>query len=401
MALPSCLAAPARGEPTASFVRFDRLAHAGADLSVVFFGASLTWGANASDPQQTSYRPDLARRLETTYPRAHFRFFDASIGGTGSQLGIFRLERDVLRRKPDLVFLDFTANDGLYSADPETLTSYEALIRRLVMEAHAPVVQVMFCFAGDVARGNTQGMVRRDAHLVLSRAYHTAVGDAIALGQRRVREGETTVSKLWDIDGGHPGDAGYALFADAAWAGFQEGVHRGLVCAVPAKMLYADTYMTSRRVRLTHLGPLPPGWQPDRPNRISAYYDMLMSRWLDDEAVASVLPGRAVDPLRVRFRGSMALLFGEETPKSCRYRVTVDGRPSEYDAGDVARGASGNVRLVQTVAQGLDPGVWHTLEILPLQGNGQELRLESLCVAGGPADIEVAGKPGVGGGQQP
>jgi len=42
-------------------------------LSVVFFGTSLTWGANASDPQQTSYRPDLARRLAAAYPRARFQ----------------------------------------------------------------------------------------------------------------------------------------------------------------------------------------------------------------------------------------------------------------------------------------------------------------------------------------
>lgn len=36
---------------------------------------------------------------------------DAAIGGTGSQLGAFRLKRDVSRFHPDLVFLDFTVND--------------------------------------------------------------------------------------------------------------------------------------------------------------------------------------------------------------------------------------------------------------------------------------------------
>ena len=34
---------------------------------VVFFGASLTWGANASDPTRTSYRHEIARRLEEEY----------------------------------------------------------------------------------------------------------------------------------------------------------------------------------------------------------------------------------------------------------------------------------------------------------------------------------------------
>ncbi len=59
-------------------------------------------------------------RFEQEYPAAHFRFRDAAIGGTGSQLGVFRLDRDVLAHNPDLVFVDFTANDDINSADPET-----------------------------------------------------------------------------------------------------------------------------------------------------------------------------------------------------------------------------------------------------------------------------------------
>jgi len=62
-----------------SFAYFDRLARAGERLTVAFFGASLTWGANASDPQKTSYRADVARRFEAAYPRAHFRFWTSPV----------------------------------------------------------------------------------------------------------------------------------------------------------------------------------------------------------------------------------------------------------------------------------------------------------------------------------
>src|SRR6266436_5194617 len=125
--------ASAAGGP--SFAEFDRRAQAGERLNVVFFGASLTWGANASDPLLTSYRAQIAQRMEARYPEAHFKFWDAAIGGTGSQLGVFRVERDVLRRKPDLVFLDFSANDDIYSDNAETLASYEAILRRLIADA--------------------------------------------------------------------------------------------------------------------------------------------------------------------------------------------------------------------------------------------------------------------------
>jgi len=81
----------AQAAPTPSFADFDQRAKAGEHLNVVFFGASLTWGSNATDPQLTSYRARVSQQMTKAYPQAHFTFRDAAIGGTGSQLGVFRL----------------------------------------------------------------------------------------------------------------------------------------------------------------------------------------------------------------------------------------------------------------------------------------------------------------------
>jgi lysophospholipase L1-like esterase len=387
----------------ASFADFDRRAKAGERLTVVFFGASLTWGANATDPGQTSYRAEVARRFEQAYPAAHFRFRDAAIGGTGSQLGVFRLDRDVLRHGPDLVFLDFSANDDIGSADVETLASYEAIVRRLVAEAKLPVVQVIFPFQWNVENGKLEAMPRRTAHLAIAKAYGTAVGDAIALAKERVASG-TAIKTLWPYDPVHPGDAGYVLFADAAWQAFTAAVEAKQECAAPAEMLYAPTYRESARVRISSLGTLPAGWRVDHPNLTSAFFDMLMSRWLDDECVAA-WGGKdqpaAAAPLKVRFRGAMVMLFGESTMKTGGYRALIDGKPAERHAGgktldtfapgDFSRTCNGNVHQVQVLATGLDPAAEHTLELQPLPGTGeQELRLESICVAGPGARVTAA-----------
>ena len=398
--------------PSPSFADFDARARAGERLNVVFFGASLTWGANATEPNLTSYRGQMAERLEAKYPAAHFKFFDAAIGGTGSQLGVFRIERDVLRRKPDLVFLDFSANDDIYSDTPETLASYEAIVRRILTEARCPLVIVIFPFQWNVAQGNTDGMKRRDAHIAIANAYGVPVGDAITLAQSVVKQGKLTLPQIWPVDGVHPGDAGYKVFADAAWQGFTEGVERKLVCAAPDKMLHAAIYMASARVRISSLGKLPEGWRVGAPNLTSAWYDALMSRWLDDEAIASnrtkamdpeskkeKLVPQAVEPLRVKFNGSMLMLFGEKTLKSCKYRCTIDGKVvehkdwatkktlAEFEAS--AKQFGGNTHLTQVIAEGLDPAADHTLVIEPLfEGDAeQELRIESLCVAGGKARV--------------
>ena len=395
------LVLPARAQPlnasspSPSFADFDRRARNGERLDVVFFGASLTWGANASDPLLTSYRALTGRRLQRHYPDAHFTFWDGAIGGTGSQLGVFRFDRDVLRHKPDLVFLDFSANDGINGDDEETLASYESLVRRVITEAKCPLVQVIFPFQWDVQSADLEKMKRRTAHLAIARHYNTVVGDAIQLAIERIKSGETTLQKIWPIDGVHPGDTGYELFADAAWSALRKGVAEKVVCRAPAAMLHSDKYMTRQRARISRLGALPTGWKVGYANRVAAYFDFTMSRWLDDEVIAA--PGAA--PLELKFRGQMVMLLGETTLKSGAYRIEIDGQPLEnaaqnkaaarqFDAGEFARKIGGNGHYTQILATDLAADVTHTLVIEPLLEAEQELRLESICVAGGAARVE-------------
>jgi hypothetical protein len=291
----------------------------------------------------------------------------------------------VRRRTPDLVFLDFTLNDGMYEADEDRLASYEALVRRIITDAHAPVVQMFLPSRSMVAQGDTKGMRRREAHLAIAQAYQSGVGDAVALMQARVKSGSVKVDDLWlPADSTHPNDAGYALYAEAAWEGLQDAVKTKRVCTVPAKMLHAGTYLHVQRIRLADLPALPAGWHQGEPYHVSAYYDMLMSRWLDRVVAAD--SKEPVAPLKLSFRGSFAMLFGESSLTSGKYRISIDGGPpTEYDAGDFSRRLGNNAYLVQIVATHLDPQKEHTLEITPAFAptGEQEFRLESVCIAGG------------------
>ncbi|MDA0840579.1 MAG: SGNH/GDSL hydrolase family protein [Planctomycetota bacterium] len=392
-----------------SFDDFERRAKAGEHLTVVFFGASLTWGANASDPNNTSYRGRMADHFREHYPNARFQFYDSAIGGTGSQLGVFRFERDVIRRKPDLVFLDFSANDDIYSADPESLASYEAIVRRLVHGQRVPTVVVMFPFRWNTQQGNTDNMKGRDAHLQIAKAYGVPAGDAITLSQQRVKAGQITLDEIWPLDGVHPGDAGYALFADAAWHAYLDGVQERSVCRVPERMLHADTYMTSIRLELTKLGKLPVGWEKTIPNRTSAWFDALMSRWQDSQARAAnfkqVTDGNGkkqtiaqkVEPITVKFIGTSVLIFGERTPTTGKLRAWIDDQPviftqgnEKHEAVDLSSASiGGNTHLTLVVKTGLAPNSGHILKLEPVLADGvhQELRIESICIAGPGAKV--------------
>jgi hypothetical protein len=178
-------------------------------------------------------------------------------------------------------------------------------------------------------------------------------------------------------------------------------------------MLHAETYMSSARGKLAQLAQVPEGWVKGKPLRTSAYFDMLTSRWLDDVLIASnrktTLDGtgkpvsvpQKVDRLVVEFRGSMIMLLGESTEKSCKFKAYLDGKLverdggkqgklTEFDASWMAYLLRGNTPLAQIIAEGIDPKVTHTLEIEPVFSQKmieQELRLESVCVAGGDAKV--------------
>jgi hypothetical protein len=367
------------------FAEIDRRARAGERLNVVFFGCSLTWGANASDPQLTSYRARVAERFEESYPEAHFKFWDAAIGGTSSHLGVFRFERDVLSRKPDLVFLDFTLNDNHHGTDEETLGAYESLVRRTITEANCPAVLAFFPGAAEVREAD-KVLPRDEAHRAIGVAYGCGIGDAVALMRSRGQEHPDLIAQWWSnpADQTHPGDRGYAQYAEAAWEGYLQSVQEGRVCRAPEHMLHTDAFMHWRRMRLSGLGTRPAGWNLGRPNRISAWYDSLMSRWLDDEMIAAN-EGRNPEPWEIEVNGTFALLYGEMTPRSGQLQVLIDGKPSDLRNKGIfdlsSKAAGGNVKLSMPIARGLRSGK-HRLTLKPLLKKGEELRIESVCVAG-------------------
>lgn len=378
-----------------SFADLARRADAGETLTVVFLGGSLTWGANSTDPERTSYRAHIARRLTARWPRARWQCVDAAIGGTGSRLAVFRFDRDVARHKPDLVFLDHTVNDGgLGPADPDRLASCEAIMRRCVADLQVPTVYMVLA-AGDMVSGDIEAQPIRAAHLAMAKAYGLPVGDAVQLISRGLASGALSHGEIWDNpkDGCHPGDLGYALYAEAAWSALESAVAAGTRCAAPPSMLYAGTYRTAVRVPLSSLTSRPTGWSSALPSRTSAWYDSLMSRWLDTVCMADRAAG-AVDPgaWELRFRGATVLLWGESTVASGKIRISIDGVPSPSCPGgvlDCRSGAGGTVKLDATLATGLDQTVEHVLRLEPFDDRPgpAEWRIESICVAGAGARV--------------
>lgn len=319
-----------RGSSSASFADFDARAKAGECLTVVYFGGSLTWSANASEPNRTGFRGRMSDYFVKKYPQAHFTFVDAAIGGTGSKLGIFRLERDVMSHKPDLVFIDFICNDGGECRNIESSCCYEYLLRALVGRG-VPVMQMFFTFKFWALHGAPYDAPDCHPRLVdyrrLVEAYSTGVGDVYtdalipAIDDGSIDpDRRTAIDRIWPIDGGHPDDLGYFYFAKAGQIGYERAVAAKLVCRVPEKPVLGTVKDVMRTDPVD--GGLPEGWARQLTYRTSAWYDGLSSRWMGDVAAFS---GPSPTPLTVRRKGNFFAVFGEGDADALGWDLAVDG----------------------------------------------------------------------------
>lgn len=381
--------------PTTSFAEFDRKAREGGiPLNVVFFGGSLTYGANASDPNLTSCRGLMMQYLRQKYPKAPFTFWDAAIGGTGSKLGMFRLQRDVLARHPDLVFYDFTANDDLFGGDKKSLASYEGILRDMI-NAGIPVEQCYygfgFTFGADYHPEKFLGYQDR---LKLAAAYHTGVGDTYPYIQDKINKGEATVASLWSLSGGkdkaHPDDGGYQLFFEAVRDGYEKAIADNLVCTVPDQPVFSDEWHNRTRQILVD-GTLPAGWTREKTYRTSMWFDGLSSRWMGDVACCDAKDKATAQPLKVDFTGTFVGLFGEGDENGLDFKVLIDGKlvpyhpnpkvpPSDTWSPRPPGKGPGRLFYFRQLSDSLAPGK-HTLEIDPV------------FPADAPAPVAEAGKP--------
>ncbi len=95
----------------------------GKEVAVAYLGGSIT-------EADKGWRDLTFDWLKSYYSKTKFRQINATIGGTGSSLGVFRLDRDVLAHHPDLVFVEFAVNDGNGPAEA-IHKSMEGIVRKI------------------------------------------------------------------------------------------------------------------------------------------------------------------------------------------------------------------------------------------------------------------------------
>lgn len=85
-------------------------ARAGKAVTIGYIGGSITQAVQG-------YRASSARFIQSMFPRTPMKAINAGVSGTGTDLGACRLREQLLRHRPDLIFIEFAVNgayrDGL------------------------------------------------------------------------------------------------------------------------------------------------------------------------------------------------------------------------------------------------------------------------------------------------
>ena len=121
----------------------------GEDITVAYIGGSITQGAGATPINTECYAyKSFCRFADLTGAKENVHYVKAGVGGTPSELGMIRFDRDVRHgeKDPDVVVVEFAVND---EGDETKGDCYESLVRKLLKLDSKPAVILLFSVFAD------------------------------------------------------------------------------------------------------------------------------------------------------------------------------------------------------------------------------------------------------------
>jgi hypothetical protein len=320
---------------------FAKLNHGG-EFKVAYLGGSIT--------AQPGYRVKTLAHLKSQYPQAKLTEINAAIGGTGSSLGVFRIDHDVFAGEPDLLFVEFAVNDA--GMEPtEIVRSMEGIVRKTWRRFPQCDVCFVYTFTEKMVAELREGTLNRSAAIMEAVADHYNIPsihmglEAVRLekaGKLLLKAPEIKVERVsgaeldkaspivvnadgkipFSLDGVHPYvDTGHRLYTEAVVRSLPlllQASGGTRPHALPAP-LDAENY--ERTVML----PLESAALSGPWSRLAA--DAGLGRQFGNRmnALWKAAPGAE---LSFKFRGTQAKIYDLVGPDCGRIEVAVDGKPT-------------------------------------------------------------------------
>lgn len=158
--------------------------------------------------------------FEKTFPNVRIYVENAAIGATGSDLAVFRAERDIINRNCDVVFVEYAVNDNDEPSEKRMRTR-EGLIRKLLKEQVDLVLTYTYCqeMYESLMKDELPDTVKQFEEL----AEHYRIG-SVYMGLYALEEVRSGMMRWeeWVPDGLHPDERGSSVYAQSVSNFLQE-----------------------------------------------------------------------------------------------------------------------------------------------------------------------------------
>ena len=306
----------------------------GEEVRVAFLGGSITAAASG-------WRSLTLARLQREYPRAKFTEIFAAVSGTGSDYGAPRLQRDVLRHQPDLLFVEFAVNDG--TGSPRVEAQMEGIVRQT--RAANPRTDICFVYTVNesslnalMAGGYQSAAVSMEkvaAHYGIPSfnfgveiAHRVAAGTLVISAPETVKadaEGNDASGRLiFTRDKTHPTAAGHRVYAARLALALPEFLRTGPAAPHPLVAPLSPSHW--QRARLVSVAETDHDEQWQTVPRGDAHMTTQLGENLVPPTWVAFEPGAKIE---FRFRGTALGLVGLKGPENGQFRVTIDDLPPE------------------------------------------------------------------------
>ncbi|CAM4443663.1 hypothetical protein FHS16_003900 [Paenibacillus endophyticus] len=299
----------------------------GETVTIAYFGGSNT--------RSQGYRVMTGDWLRGRYPHADIRSVNAGIDGTGSDLGCARLETDVLRHQPDLVFVEFVGNDG---GVPESKARIEGIVRQI--RKRSLYIDILFVYtlkerdvalfqSGEYQKGALMQEEVADYYGIPSIHLGVAVSQLVSEGKlifTARADQSNPEAVIFTHDSVHPTiPEGHQIYTDTITRAFEKiselrDPQGRLEHHLPRYPLVpANPWEYASILPLDRLAFFSEGWS----YMTTDDFDLVREyNWLFPGLWRAVDPGEAIT---VQFEGTHIGLFDIGGPDSGRLKVSVDG----------------------------------------------------------------------------
>ncbi len=289
-------------------------------VNVVYFGGSIT--------AAEGWRPQTADWMRSYFSNSNINDFNASIGGTTSEFGAYRLGRDVLPHSPDLVLVEFAVNDADRNYT-DIIRSMEGIVRQ-VKNADS---NTELCFVYTVKSSTLDSIPPDNLHKTVQAMEEVAEHYQIPTihfglevktrvdNEELIFKGSSTYIDgipVFSSDGIHPyPETGHVVYTEV----FKRSIRKMETSSVNPKIypapLREDNLVNAKMLALSKIS-LVENWEPLSTENFPEYDNF------SDRASGAMFTATPGDKMHFRFKGTKFGLTDIIGPRSGYLEVVID-----------------------------------------------------------------------------